>query len=179
MILTQSPILGVKKKIDTTSHEGPMIDAVTSNYGLHQLIQEQTHIRNFPSPCIDLIFTSQPNLFMESGVHSTLHRNCHHQVVFAKFNFYILYPSPYERTVWFYEKANAELIQSAINEFDWTKALPNVSVDEKVCYFTKKLLDIIHNFIPHEIIIFDDRDPPWINNEIEKLMNEKNSACQS
>ena len=48
-------------KIDTTSHEGPMIDAVTSNYGLHQLIQEQTHIRNFPSPCIDLIFTSQPN----------------------------------------------------------------------------------------------------------------------
>ena len=48
-------------KIDTTSHEGPMIDAVTSNYGLHQLIQEQTHIHNFPSPCIDLIFTSQPN----------------------------------------------------------------------------------------------------------------------
>ena len=85
-------------KIDTTPHEGPMIDAVTSNYGLHQLIQEQTHIRNLPSPCIDLIFTSQPNLFMESGVHSTLHPNCHHQVVFAKLNLYILYPSPYERT---------------------------------------------------------------------------------
>ena len=116
---------------------------------------------------------------MESAVHSTLHPNCHHQVVFAKFNLYILYPPPYERTVWFYEKANAELIQSAINEFDWTKALPNVSVDEKVCYFTKKLLDIIHNFIPHEIITFDDRDPPWINNEIDKLINEKNSAYKS
>ena len=27
-------------KNDITSHEGSMIDAVTSNYGLHQLFQE-------------------------------------------------------------------------------------------------------------------------------------------
>ena len=32
-----------------------MIDAVTINYGLHQLIQEPTHIRNSSSSCIDLI----------------------------------------------------------------------------------------------------------------------------
>ena len=31
------------------------------------------------SSCIDLIFTSQPNLVMKSGVHSSLHPNCHHQ----------------------------------------------------------------------------------------------------
>ena len=31
-------------KNDITSNEGFMIDAVTSNYGLHQLIQELTHI---------------------------------------------------------------------------------------------------------------------------------------
>ena len=45
-------------KNDITSHEGSMIDAVTSNYGLHQLIQEPTHILNSSSSCIDLIFTS-------------------------------------------------------------------------------------------------------------------------
>ena len=95
-----------------------MIDAVTSNYGLHQLIQEATHILNLSSSCIDLIFTSQPNLVMESGVHSSLHPSCHHQVVFEKFNFSILYPPPYGRTVWFYKKANPELIRRAINEFD-------------------------------------------------------------
>ena len=33
-------------KNDTTSHEGSMIDAVTSNYELHQLIQEPTHTLN-------------------------------------------------------------------------------------------------------------------------------------
>ena len=30
-------------KNDITSHEDFMIDAVTSNYGLHQLIQKLTH----------------------------------------------------------------------------------------------------------------------------------------
>ena len=123
-------------KNDITSHKGSMIDAVTSNYGLHQLIQEPTHILNSYSSCIDLIFTSQPNLVMESGVYSFLHSNCHHQVIFAKFNLPILYPPTYERTVWFYEKANPELIRRAINEFDWTRALSNVSIDKKVCYFT-------------------------------------------
>ena len=31
------------------------------------------------------------------------------------------------------------------------------------------------NFIPHETIICDDRDPPWINNRIKKLIYEGNS----
>ena len=65
-------------KNDITFHKGSMIDDVTSNYGLHHLIQEPTHIIKMSSSCIDLIFTSQPNLVMESGVHSYLHPNCHH-----------------------------------------------------------------------------------------------------
>ena len=32
------------------------------------------------SPSIDLMFTSQPNLLIESDVHSLLHENCHHQI---------------------------------------------------------------------------------------------------
>ena len=116
---------------------------------------------------------------MESGVHSSLHPNCHHQVVFAKFNLFILYPPPYEKTVWFYEKANPELIRRAISEFDWIRALSNISTDKKVCYFTETLLNIIHNFILHERIVCDDRDPPWMNNEIKKLISDKNLAYKS
>ena len=40
------------------------------------------------------------------------------------------------------------------------------------------LLNIIQNFIPHETIM-GDRDPPWINKEIKKLMLEKNLALKS
>ena len=115
-------------KADVTSLEGSKIDTITSSYGLNQLIQEPTHILNSSSSCIDLIFTSQPNLVMESGIHSSLHSNCHHQIVFAKFNLSIFYPPPYERTVWYCERANTELIRRAIDQFDWLRALSLMSM---------------------------------------------------
>ena len=54
-------------------------------------------INSGTNTCIDLIFTSQPNLAMESGVHSSLHQNCHHQLIYAKINLKEFSPPPYER----------------------------------------------------------------------------------
>ena len=85
-------------KANITSLEDSMIHTIASSYGLNQLIQEPTHKLNSSSSSIDLIFTWQPNLVMESGIHSPLHSNCHHQKVFAKFNLSVFYPPPYGRT---------------------------------------------------------------------------------
>ena len=82
---------------DSTDIEGSKIDILTSTFGFHQIINEATHILNNSSSCIDLIFTSQPNLVTESGVHSSLHANCHHQITYLKFNLNVIYPTPYER----------------------------------------------------------------------------------
>ena len=84
-------------KLDTSNiFEHSKIDAIMSQFGLQQLIQEQTHILTDSSFRIGLIFTSQPNLIMESRVHSSLHQNCHHQLINAKINLKIFYPAPYE-----------------------------------------------------------------------------------
>ena len=63
-------------------------------FGLHQVIEEPTHILDTSSLCIDLIFTWLPNLIVDSGAHSTLHPNCHHPIVEAKFNLEITYLPP-------------------------------------------------------------------------------------
>ena len=34
-------------------------------------------------------------------------------------------------------------------------------------------MNIVSNFIPHETLICDDRDPPWINTRIKNLINDK------
>ena len=99
---------------DKTSHEGIEIENVIAQFGLQQIIKEPTHISNTSSSCIDLIFTSQPNLITDSGVHSSLHSNCHHQIVFAKFNLHVVYPSPYLRDIWHYREENTRLIRRAI-----------------------------------------------------------------
>ena len=98
---------------DKTNFEGSNIESTTSQSGLHQLINEPTHLLQNSSSCIDLIFTSQPNFVVESGVYPSLHPNCHHQIIFAKFNLKICYPSPYLREVWHYKEANADLIKGA------------------------------------------------------------------
>ena len=87
-------------KNDVNSYEGLKIDTITSQFGLQQLINEPTHLPANSFSCNDLIFTSQLNLVMEFGVHSSLHPNCHHQIVFAKINLKICYPPPYEREIW-------------------------------------------------------------------------------
>ena len=94
-----------------TSHEGIEIENVTAQFGLQQIIKEPTHISNTSSSCIELIFS---NLITDSCVHSSLHSNCHRQIVFAKFNLHVVYPPPYLREIWHYREANTRLIRRAI-----------------------------------------------------------------
>ena len=152
---------------DKTSHKGNEIKHITAQFGLQQIIKEPTHILNTSSSCIDLIFMTQPNLITDSGVHSSLHSNCHHQIVFAKFNLHIVYTPPYLREIWHYRETNTRLIRRVIKEFNWERAFSNTNVNEKVDVFSRTILNILSNFIPHETIVCNEKDPPWFNNRIK------------
>ena len=115
-----------------------------------QVISDSTDILECSLSCIDLIFTSQPNLVMKSGLHSSLHPNCHHQVIHAKFNLKISYPPPYERVVWHYQDQNNDLIQGSISQFKWEIAFSNKGVNKQISIFDETILNIMTNFIPHE-----------------------------
>ena len=100
---------------------------------------------------------------MESGVHSSFHPNCHHEITYAKFNLKIQYPSPFEREIWYYDEINVDHIRKAVDLFPWVKTLRNLNMNDMIFLFNKTVKNIISNYIPHKIITFDDRDPPWIN----------------
>ena len=95
---------------DKTTTEGTQLESLTSVHGFHQLISQPTHLLPQSSSCIDLIFTDQPNLIVDSGVHPSLHSNCHHQITHCKLNLNIEYPPPYEHLVRDYNKTNVESI---------------------------------------------------------------------
>ena len=105
------------------------------------------HILENSFSCIDLIFTTQPNMVLESGVHHSLHQNCHHQIIFAKFNLKVYSPPPYERKNFHYSQANIELIQQAINLFDWENSFLNTDVDDQASIFSSTVLNILNNYI--------------------------------
>ena len=74
---------------DITSYERSRIDSLATVYGFHQLISHPSHLLCCSSSCINFILTDQPSLAVDSGVDPTLYGNCHHQVIFNKFNLMI------------------------------------------------------------------------------------------
>ena len=94
-----------------STKEGVNLESVSSSYGIHQLITDPTHILPQFSSWIDLIFIDQPNLVIDSGVHSSLHVNCHHQITFCKLTLKIVFHPPYEHLVWNYKKAGVTEIR--------------------------------------------------------------------
>ena len=77
------------------------------------------------------------------GIHSSLHQNFHHQIVFAKFNLKVSYPPPYEREVWHFKKANTDHIKRAINGFPWERSFANLDINDKVYLFNKTIKNIL------------------------------------
>ena len=82
---------------DTQTSEGSRIDYLTTSYGFQQLISEPTYILKNSSTCIDLVFTGQPNLISDSGIHPSLHLNCQYNINICKINLKITYPPPSRR----------------------------------------------------------------------------------
>ena len=64
---------------------------------------------------------------MESGVQSSLHQNCLHQIVFARFNLRVVFSPPYEHEVWHFQKANVDHVRKTINGFQWGESFQNVN----------------------------------------------------
>ena len=157
-----------------TSFQGPQIEFVASQFAMSQVINEPTHILDNSKSCIDLIFTSQPNMIMDSGVHPSLHSNCHHQIIYDKFDLKIFYLLPYERIVWHFSRANSDHIKKAIKLFDWESSPNNLDVKDQVSVFNETVMKIMPNFVPNELITCDDGDPPWMNRYKKNLTAVRN-----
>ena len=133
---------------DVTSFEGSQIEFLASQFAMSQVINEPTHILDNSKSCIDLIFTSQPNMIMDWGVHPSLHSNFHHQIIYAKFELKVFYRPPYERTMWRFSRVNSDHIKKVINLFDWESSLNNLNVNEQVSVFDETIMNITSNFVP-------------------------------
>ena len=115
---------------------------------------------------------------MDSGVHLSLHEKCHHQIIYSKLNLRIEYPPPYIRKIWDYDRSETDSLNRSIEILDWSSLFSGKNVHEQVELSNKTLLNIFHNFIPNKIILCDDKDPDWMNDEIKNLIKRKNWLFQ-
>ena len=64
-------------------------------------------------------------------------------------------------------------MKNALVFFKWEQALSNRSINKNISILNETIINIMSNYIPNEIKVFDDQKPPWINAEIENLITAK------
>ena len=89
------------------------------------------------------------------------------------------YPPPCEREIWHYQHENIDQIKIAIEQFPWEKPFRNLRINEMVYLFKKTIKNILSNYVHHETINCNNRDPLWINNKIKQLIQEINNRHRS
>ena len=116
------------------------------------MILEPTNFEPNKNPsCIDLIVTDQPNIILHSGTRASYDSNCHHQIIHCKVNFTIPPPTPFERKIWHYNRADNVSIKKSINDFPWLKHLSsNPDPNWQAKTFTEIIMNIMSSYIPNE-----------------------------
>ena len=160
---------------DIDTIEGMQLESRTCYYGLYHIIIEPIHILPSSASCIDLIFTNQPNLVINSGVHPLLYQNCHHQIIFAQIDLKLYYPPAYKQLVWDYQKANIDAINLAIKSFNWENAFNGTDINSQLELFNEDPVNIFSNFIPNKIKTFRDSRTPWVNDDIKNKVKLKHN----
>ena len=66
-----------------------------------------------------------------------------------------------------------------LNSFFGKKSFRNLNINEMVSLFNKTIKNILSNYIPHETITCDNKDPPCFNKNIKQLVQEKHNTYKS
>ena len=72
-----------------------------------------------------------------------------------------------------YQHVNIDLVRQVIDLFDWKKVFSNLNVKRQVSLFNETIMNIFEDFIPHETVTCDDKDPPWITKWMKTILKEK------
>ena len=111
---------------------------------------------------------------MESGVRPSPDNFCKHQMTFCNLNLHLPPPPVYSRKIGHYDRANIVAMNRAITALPWKKHFANCDPSQQVEFFNDKIINIASNFIPNNYVKIQPKDPPWINNNLRRMIKKQN-----
>ena len=102
--------------------------------------------------------------------------NCRHQITFAYISLLIAYPPPYHRLIWGYSNADILNIRKSISSLGWSHLISDNYIDIQASIFEKCVLNVFKSFVPNNYVVFDDKEPVWMDQSIKQLIKERDSC---
>ncbi|MCG8113231.1 MAG: reverse transcriptase domain-containing protein, partial [Candidatus Thiodiazotropha taylori] len=147
---------------------------ICQQFSLHQLIDEPTHFTESSSSILDLFLTGNKNNVLLSGVGEPfLGQNIrYHCPIYCVLTFQKVSTPVYTRKIYLYNRGNYEAFSNDLEETDW-QSLKNNDIDTYAGNITNNIYQLANKHIPNKIIKIRQSDPPWLSNDIKKLIRKK------
>ena len=83
-----------------------------------------------------------------------------------------LVTASYERHIWLYDRGDYEALSNDIRQTNWDEIKSN-DIDKYAQDLTNQLTKLAKKHIPNKLITARQTDPPWLCNNIKKLMRKR------
>ena len=150
------------------------VNDICQQFNLKQLINEPTHYTESSSSIIDLFLTTKKDTILLSGVGEPfLEQNIrYHCPIYCVFNTNKTVTSSYERHIWLYDRGDYEAFSNDIRQTNWDDIKSN-DIDKYAQDLTNHIIKLAKKHIPNKLIKTRQSDPPWLCNNIKKLMRKR------
>ena len=163
-IYCKSPLLD-HKPLDQTAPE------LFSSYGMQQLIDIPTRVREHTISLVDLFFVSTID---NVKAHGTLPAIADHDGIFASFHSIKTRAKPLKKNVFDYKNADEQGLLKHMKEIDFEREVFSKPTCEQAEALTEILIAAREKFIPSKQITIRPTDQPWSNNFTRLLLRRKN-----
>ena len=126
---------------------------------------------------LDVVCVSNDNLICncyvgESFLDQPLRYHC---PIYCCFNIQKSVQQVSKRNIWLFDRGNYDLLREKLSVVNWNILdLDDINVAVKI--FTDTLLATAQSCIPYKEIIVRSNEPPWLSNEIKRLIRKRKRA---
>ena len=141
---------------------------------MKQLITQPTRVTETSKSLIDVIFTSNPAIIVDSGIVET--HISDYFLVFAALNLRMPKPPAAYVVARSYKYYDPQSFLSDLNKIPWYENILPDDVNEKLLHFNKAFFRVLDNHAPIKKIKIKHRRCPFINEEIKEKMAKRDQA---
>ena len=143
---------------------------ILSKYNLQNIINEPTRVTNTTSTCIDLL-TNHKSIINNSQVLPPF--NSDHSTITAEITYKTYKAQAYKKTIWKYEEADKNLIKNKLESQDWSFVNSNDDMNQINENFSNIITELADLSIPKVSFTYRPNDKPWMNNNIRRIMRQR------
>lgn len=148
---------------------------IITNYNLVQMVTEPTHYTTTSNSLIDLVLVNTVNFVKEIKVGENFLDQPlrYHCPIYCFLYFPKIHTPSFKRQIWLYDRGDYNKFRDKLRNIPWVSTLNKPNLEESVDAFNHVIFSTARECIPHKYVTIRQSDPPWMCNNVRKLIRKR------